>query len=662
MARKTDRLVHERRHGAGASGLVKETGKDPTRRNLSKDKGFARNLSSQYALQGRLHELGGHGAGGADLGPATGTPGAPKGALDNFKAVKAGQRRSHRKARLKAIPEKTKEAAVAAAKKAPMAAVDAAGVANRAAAKVGSEAAGGDSAGKDPANQAVDKVASAASPDSVVHGTKAAWNALPSVRADKTLKRAEAKSRLTLERSTKKLDKASEALDRAAALERDGLGPNSRKTKRQLKRAEKDLSKGRRLRLKSAAQLGQGKGVRAGFNRFRLRRAQLRKRVFRWVAVGAAVAIVGFFVVTGVMSVVSSVGMSVVSSEESSDVQLGDVELEVIALLKSYGYSDVQVAAICGNIYAESRWDPDARQDGGSGLVVDGQTGYGLYQITWEGTQQAFRDWCLKKGRLPSDPSAQTEFFCGKEQAGDVSSFRWDTSYHDRGTYATDAPQFDGAAKTNASHSAWKALPDEEGQVDKATYLYMACVEQPAGGGSAHFETRCSAAHEAYSYLKSGGAQATGKAADVIALARGEVGSTNGTKYYSEQGSGYAGAWCACFTRWALVKCGVPVGKAQWVTKGLSDEIRSHGGKAISLGNLSKDLRPGDVVIVWTIDRGGKYWKYGHTGIVSKVSGSTFTMIAGNTDLGDGVSAVREYSSPLSKITYATRPNYADGS
>lgn len=136
----------------------------------------------------------------------------------------------------------------------------------------------------------------------------------------------------------------------------------------------------------------------------------------------------------------------------------------------------------------------------------------------------------------------------------------------------------------------------------------------------------------------------------------GNAGSANYTKYWRDVYPSYqAQAWCACFVSWCFMKAfGLELAK----------KLLKHWPYVYcpTLGNLFTQYttpQKGDIVIFY---RNGTF---AHTGLVTKVSGSRFWTIEGNTFGASGIIAngggVREKSYYTSNLpgTKFCRPDYS---
>lgn len=144
-----------------------------------------------------------------------------------------------------------------------------------------------------------------------------------------------------------------------------------------------------------------------------------------------------------------------------------------------------------------------------------------------------------------------------------------------------------------------------------------------------------------------------GTADDVLRIARAEIGTTSGAKYWDWFfGGGYvngsATPWCACFVSWVLAQAGV-----ECATFPRATAIDRHDIPSADRVE-PKDLKAGDPVgYDWDDDTTGD-----HQGIFeSWVSDTQFYAIEGNTSGGVVARRLRN----VSDVTCGVRPRYKDG-
>ena len=178
---------------------------------------------------------------------------------------------------------------------------------------------------------------------------------------------------------------------------------------------------------------------------------------------------------------------------------LTGTEAEVARALRDAGLSDVQVAAVLGNLEAESGMDPTQE------AVFDGMINYpyerafGLFQFTDAGSSPQrlvvrrmsdFFDWCDENRMERTSATAQATYW--------VQGYRsdWLTGLHASGYYASIAPEY---SARDVSLSAWDSTDD----VRFATYAFFACNGRGAAS-VAHLDRRYEAAERAFAALQSG--------------------------------------------------------------------------------------------------------------------------------------------------------------
>ena len=140
--------------------------------------------------------------------------------------------------------------------------------------------------------------------------------------------------------------------------------------------------------------------------------------------------------------------------------------------------------------------------------------------------------------------------------------------------------------------------------------------------------------------------------ADVVRIARAEIGNDSGRKYWDAYfGGGYidggATPWCACFVSWCLQQANVQCATFPRATA--IDRYDIPDSEMVE----PRDMRQGDPVgFDWDGDTTGD-----HIGIFDEwVSGTTFWAIEGNTSGGVVARRLRD----VSQVTCAVRPRYDD--
>lgn len=148
-----------------------------------------------------------------------------------------------------------------------------------------------------------------------------------------------------------------------------------------------------------------------------------------------------------------------------------------------------------------------------------------------------------------------------------------------------------------------------------------------------------------------------GTAADVLRIARGELGTTSGKKYWDFyfKGSiayinGDKTPYCACWTSWVFDTAKVT---AAGLPNSYCPYICSAGNKAGKLVN-KYSAQPGDIVLFnWNGDSLSD-----HVGIVESNEGSYLQTMEGNTNGGKVARRTRNFSD----VCHVIRPNYSSAS
>lgn len=179
---------------------------------------------------------------------------------------------------------------------------------------------------------------------------------------------------------------------------------------------------------------------------------------------------------------------------------LTGTEAEVAQALRDSGLSDVQVAAVIGNLEAESGLDPTAEAVFDGKINYTYERAYGLFQFTDAGSSPSsltvrrmsdFFQWCADNGRDRSSAAAQVGWWARGYRSD------WLTGLHSSGYYSSIAPDY---ASRDVSLSAWDSTDD----VRFATYCFFACNGRGAAS-VAHLDRRYEAAERVYAALRSGG-------------------------------------------------------------------------------------------------------------------------------------------------------------
>lgn len=136
---------------------------------------------------------------------------------------------------------------------------------------------------------------------------------------------------------------------------------------------------------------------------------------------------------------------------------------------------------------------------------------------------------------------------------------------------------------------------------------------------------------------------ARGRVRKIVSAARGEIGTRENPPGSNRNPYGPDTFWCSSFATAMWRRAGVDIPILPFT----GDVYRwgQRNGKAYGNGNLSRNVRPGDVLLFGTGPESPQTSK--HIGIVEKVDGNTVTLIEGNS--GD---AVRRNTHQLSSTTF----------
>lgn len=300
--------------------------------------------------------------------------------------------------------------------------------------------------------------------------------------------------------------------------------------------------------------------------------------------------VIGLLIVAAVLA---SAVRGASSSPASAGVgSLTGVEAEVARSLQGYGFSNQAIAAVLGNLRAESGMDP------ASDVVMDGQFNYayeracGLFQYTstspGTGEYWAFRNWAAANGKAWSDVATQMEWTFSRGGGGYYGA-RWGTALAASGYYS-NCPGYAGSGYDTADEFR------TDGDVTRATYSWMACYERPANGQFAHLDRRIEYARGYLSMLSTrAGGTADGQTSPRQQAILSACGST------PSPGAGWCAAWVSAVYRnaglgtWSGNACDM---YERWCTS--SDPA---------------DLRPGMIIAVSSHSHTAAGRAYGHVGI-----------------------------------------------
>lgn len=422
------------------------------------------------------------------------------------------------------------------------------------AATVRSEAGTSADATEAAVNATLDRTEAAMSPEAArgyARTLRSLWDRLPAQRARAVQDRLGTKSVKAFSRASAQAAASERAMARAGALVTDGVSETNPVVAHEARHAKRLWLRSRRGMAKAQAYAGRGKGLRSVVSRLRLGWADVRRKAFGWrgLAIAALAALVlslGSFAIQGVPTLVASLA----GGSSSSSGSLDGVETAVASWLRSAGYNDVQIAAICGNLFGESGGDPTAYAVN-DGLSWPYDRAYGLYQFTDCGSSStqlasanmtAFFQWCEENGKARDSVVAQTEY-----AFRDLRS-EWLTSNHTSGYYSGVVPEY---RNRDVSWESWQTTDD----VRFATYMFQACYERGAAS-YLHMDRRYAEAQRVYAALKAGASLDPGSSqsyADASAAGRAIADAARRT---GATGRGYCAAWVTD----VMAKAGISVG------------------------------------------------------------------------------------------------------
>lgn len=243
---------------------------------------------------------------------------------------------------------------------------------------------------------------------------------------------------------------------------------------------------------------------------------------FKSLAVLIAPAIAIFMIIILLVAVVLSLSYC-----SSNNAELTDVQNQVISYLRNIDFTDEAIAAVMGNIEAESDWNPNSDDSTGGG------DSWGYLQYTNE-EKYAYFGWCSANNKTRDDITSQLEWTFSNDGTHATVGCSYINGY-----FATRwLPDF--AYTSYNCEPGWKSrfgrdfyLNGEEfkkaDDVALAAYSWMACYERCGSGkmtnpktgqkypiGTSQLSRRIEAAERFYSAMQSGddyaSASAEGKA------------------------------------------------------------------------------------------------------------------------------------------------------
>ena len=304
------------------------------------------------------------------------------------------------------------------------------------------------------------------------------------------------------------------------------------------------------------------------------------------------------------------------SNQTINYASLNDVEAAVASDLKARGFTNQAIAAVLGNIFAESSGNPAAEGDL-SGRWNMYEVNCGLFQYTtainWYGEVTTteydnFRNWCTSTGKQWSSVETQMEWTFDESSEGYYCN-RWTYARHTGGRYAS-APGY-GDYGCDATGEEFK----QETDVTKAAYSWMCCYEGPAEGEASHLDNRIKYSKEYLEKLNSGQI-ASGSDSETVQRAYAELG-----KPYVYGACGPNSYDCSGLVGYALTGkherigttatfMGWPEVSADQAQPGDIVTTSTHCGVYIGNGQMIHAPHTGDVVKISDVQSGMKYVRY----------------------------------------------------
>lgn len=367
---------------------------------------------------------------------------------------------------------------------------------------------------------------------------------------------------------------AKRKLDRFRSRSRKEFDQSASRAKRKSREIKKAEKEGRRVKGMSARQK-----LKAAQNSLKGSATAAKTGGNALYAIGGAITSVPVLFVAGLLFVVLMLGGGYGGDSETSLVGLTGVEWQVANFFKEKGLEDIQIAAIMGNMFAESSMDPSCEETGGSGI--------GLCQ--WSGGRaDALRAYAASVGKPVDDVEMQLDFFWSHDEY----HLNWGSSYICYSNISGDPPY---GSRVSGSKSGFLAAKDLDDAVEQFCYGW----ERP---GIPRMQVRKDAAHR---YLDMLSLQGTASAQAVIAAAKSQLGVPYSFGAYSP---GVA-LDCSGLTKYAYSAAGIILphqSQAQRTTC-----LNTYGGYEVS--SIAEAV-PGDL-LVWSGTPGAGYGSSGHVAI-----------------------------------------------
>lgn len=300
------------------------------------------------------------------------------------------------------------------------------------------------------------------------------------------------------------------------------------------------------------------------------------------------------------------------SNQTINYASLSDVEAQIASTMKANGFSNQSIAAVLGNLKAESGMDPasDENMDGMFNYAYERACGLFQYTSTSPGSGEYwdFKNWCTANGKQWSSATVQCEWTFS-ESGGGYFAGRWATGLAARGYYS-NCPGY-----TDCGYDASGDEFKQETDVTKATYSWMACYERPANGSYAHLDRRLEYANEYLSKINSG-QLASGSDSETVQRAYAELG-----KPYVWGACGPDSYDCSGLVGYALTGkherigttatfMGWPEVSADQAQPGDIVTTANHCGVYIGNGQMIHAPHTNDVVKISDVQSGMKYVRY----------------------------------------------------
>ena len=306
------------------------------------------------------------------------------------------------------------------------------------------------------------------------------------------------------------------------------------------------------------------------------------------------------------------------SNQTINYASLSDVEAQIASTLKAKGFTNEAIAAVLGNVMAESSMDPNCGSSF-SGETYNSEYGYGLFQFTdvnGEGERTNFFNWCSTTGKERSSVEVQLEWVFSEDSPGyfGIQNERWMTGLASSGFYSAN-PGYSEVSGYDANAEEFK----KETNVSNATFSWMACYERcnnfHNGEDRAHLDKRLEYANDYLSKINSGQI-ASGSDSETVQRAYAELG-----KPYKWGACGPDSYDCSGLVGYALTgkyeRLGTTYTFMAWPEVDPSqaqpgDIVTNdhHCGVYIGNGQMIHAPHTGDVVKISDVHAGMKYVRY----------------------------------------------------